>query len=54
MQRRLVAISPCDDRDPAQTFFEPLGLRREEGPDDYRMLSDGFGGYVYLTPSVAG
>jgi len=26
----------------------------EKGPDDYRTLSDGLGGYIHLTPAVEG
>jgi hypothetical protein len=37
MDQRLTAILPCNDLEQAQAFFERLGFRREEGPDDYRM-----------------
>ena len=54
MDQRLTAILPCNDLEQARAFFERLGFSREEGPDDYRMLSDGLGGYIYLTPAVEG
>jgi hypothetical protein len=54
MEQRLTAILPCNDLDAAQRFFERLRFRREESPDDYRMLSDGFGGYVHLSRATAG
>jgi hypothetical protein len=54
MDQRLTAILPCNDFEQAQAFFERLGFSREAGPDDYRMLSDGLGGYIHLTPAVEG
>jgi catechol 2,3-dioxygenase-like lactoylglutathione lyase family enzyme len=54
MNQRLTAILPCNDLEQAQAFFERLGFRREESPDDYRMLSDGLGGEVHLQPAVEG
>ena len=54
MDQRLTAILPCNDLEQARAFFERLGFSREEGPDDYRMLSDGLGGYIHLTPAVEG
>jgi catechol 2,3-dioxygenase-like lactoylglutathione lyase family enzyme len=54
MDQRMTAILPCNDIDQAQAFFERLGFRREESPDDYRMLSDGLGGQIHLTPAVEG
>ena len=54
MQQRLTAILPCNDLGSAQAFFERLGYRREPSPDDYRMMSDGFGGHIHLAPAVEG
>jgi hypothetical protein len=54
MDQRLTAILPCNDIELAQAFFERLGFSREKSPDDYRMLSDGLGGYVHLTPVIEG
>ena len=54
MDQHLTAILPCNDLEQAQAFFERLGFSRDEGPDDYRMLSDGLGGYIHLTPAVEG
>jgi hypothetical protein len=53
MGQRLTAILLCNNLD-QQAFFERLGFSREESPDGYRMLSDGLGGYVHLTPAVEG
>jgi hypothetical protein len=50
----LQANVACNDLEQAQAFFERLGFSREEGPDDYRMLCDGLGGYIHLTPAVEG
>jgi hypothetical protein len=47
MDHRLTALLPCNNLEQAQAFFERLGFSREESPDDYRMLSDGHGGYVH-------
>jgi catechol 2,3-dioxygenase-like lactoylglutathione lyase family enzyme len=55
MDQRLTAILPCNDLDAAQAFFERLGFRREEGsPDEYRMMSDGRGGFIHLNRAVRG
>jgi len=54
MDQRLTAILPCNDLELAQAFFERLGFSRDESPDDYRMLADGLGGYIHLTPAVEG
>lgn len=55
MDQRLTAILPCNDLAAAQSFFERLGFKRDEGsPDEYRMLSDGLGGYIHLSPAVTG
>jgi catechol 2,3-dioxygenase-like lactoylglutathione lyase family enzyme len=55
MDQRLTAILPCNDLDAAQAFFERLGFRREEGsPDEYRMMSDGRGGFIHLNRAVKG
>ena len=54
MEQRLTAILPCNNLGQAQEFFERLGFRREESPDDYRMLADGLGGEIHLTQAVEG
>jgi catechol 2,3-dioxygenase-like lactoylglutathione lyase family enzyme len=54
MDQRLTAILPCNNLDQAQAFFERLGFRREESPDEYRMLSDGLGGHIHLQAAVEG
>jgi hypothetical protein len=55
MDQRLTAILPCNDLDEAQSFFERLGFKSEEGgADDYRMLSDGRGGFLHLNRAVEG
>jgi catechol 2,3-dioxygenase-like lactoylglutathione lyase family enzyme len=53
MQQRLTAILPCNDLDAAEAFFTRLGFHREQGNlDDYRMLSDGLGGFIHLNRAV--
>ena len=55
MQQRLTAILPCTDLDAAQAFFERLGFSLDAGsPDEYRMMSDGVGGFIHLTIAVEG
>jgi hypothetical protein len=55
MQPRLTAILPCNDLGAAQAFFERLGFSLDAGsPDEYRMMSDGLGGFVHLTIAVKG
>ena len=55
MDQRLTAILPCNDLGAAQAFFERLGFKRDHGsPDDYRMLSDGLGGFIHLNRAVEG
>jgi len=55
MRQGLTAILPCNDLDAAEAFFARLGFQREQGsPDDYRMLSDGLGGFIHLNPAVEG
>lgn len=54
MEQRLAAILPCSDLERAQAFFVRLGFSREESLDDYRILSDGLGGYIHLAPAVKG
>ena len=55
MQQKLTAILPCNDLDAAEAFFTRLGFRREQGSlDDYRMLSDGVGGFIHLNRAVEG
>jgi hypothetical protein len=55
MQQGLTAILPCNDLDAAEAFFARLGFQRERGSlDDYRMLSDGLGGFIHLNRAVEG
>jgi hypothetical protein len=55
MQQRLTAILPCNDIDAAEAFFARLGFQRGQGSlDDYRMLSDGLGGFIHLNRAVEG
>jgi hypothetical protein len=55
MQQGIAAILPCNDLDAAEAFFARLGFQRDQGsPDDYRMLSDGLGGFIHLNPTVEG
>ncbi len=55
MQQRLTAILPCNDLDAAEAFFARLGFQRDgSSVDDYRMLSDGLGGFIHLNPAVEG
>jgi hypothetical protein len=55
LRERLTAILPCNDLDAAQTFFERLGFSLDAGsPDDYRMMSDGLGGFIHLNKAVEG
>jgi hypothetical protein len=55
MQQRLTAILPSNDLDKAQVFFERLGFWRDAGsPDEYRMMSDGLGGFIHLNKAVEG
>jgi hypothetical protein len=55
MQQRLTAIVPCNDLDAAQVFFERLGFSLDAGSQgDYRMMSDGLGGFIHLNRAVEG
>jgi len=55
MNQGLTAILPCNDLDAAQAFFERLGFNRDDGsPDDYRLLSDGLGGFIHLNKAGGG
>jgi hypothetical protein len=55
MEQRLTAILPCNDLDSAEAFFKRLGFTRDAGSqDDYRMLSDGSGGFLHLSLAVEG
>ena len=48
MDQRLTAILPCNDLDAAGAFFSRLGFKRDPGSiDEYRMLSDGLGGFIH-------
>jgi hypothetical protein len=54
VEHRLTAILPCNDMAAAQAFFERLGFTLDGGPADYRMMSDGRGGFIHLNPAVDG
>jgi catechol 2,3-dioxygenase-like lactoylglutathione lyase family enzyme len=55
MQQRLTAILPCNDLDAAEAFFARLGFQRDKRSlEDYRMLSDGLGGFIHLNRAVEG
>ena len=55
MQQRLTAILPCNDLDAAEAFFRRLGFARDAASlEDYRMMSDGLGGFVHLQKAVEG
>ena len=55
MDQRLTAILPCNDLDAAEAFFSQLGFKRDPGSlDEYRMLSDGLGGFIHLNRAVQG
>jgi hypothetical protein len=55
MDQRLTAILPCNDLDAAETLFSRLGFKRDPGSlDEYRMLSDGLGGFIHLNRAVQG
>lgn len=55
MQQGLTAILPRNDLDAAEAFFARLGFQRGQGsPDDYRMLSNGLGGFIHLNRAVEG
>src|SRR5258708_22241710 len=55
----LTTILPCNDFDASERFSNLLGFARSDTfrppprePDTYRLLSDGRGGYLYLTEAV--
>jgi hypothetical protein len=55
MDQRLTAILPCNDLDAAEAFFSRLGFKSDPGSlDEYRMLSDGLGGFIHLNRAVQG
>ena len=55
MEQSLTAILPCNDIDAAEAFFARLGFSRlKDGPDHYRILSDGKRGSLHLNPAVEG
>jgi hypothetical protein len=55
MAQGLTAILPCNDLNAAQAFFERLGFSRDaDSPDEYRMMSDGLGGFIHLNRAVEG
>jgi hypothetical protein len=55
MDQPLAAILPSNVLATAAAFFKRLGFTRDEAnPDDYRMLSDGQGGFIHLNNAPAG
>ena len=55
MDQRLTAILPCNDLDAAEAFFSRLGFKRDPGSlEEYRMLSDGPGGFIHLNRAARG
>lgn len=50
----LTAILPCNDLAASEAFYAKLGFTHREGPDEYRMLSDGRGGEIHLQAAVEG
>lgn len=52
--QRLTAILPCNNLDASEAFYRKLGFIHRDGPDDYRMLSDGRGGELHLNQAVEG
>ena len=55
MDQRLTAILPCNDLDAAEAFFSRLGFKRDPGSlEEYRMLSDGPGGFIHLNRAAQG
>jgi hypothetical protein len=55
VNQHLTAILPCNDLDASEAFFARLGFTRLAGSlEDYRMLSDSRGGFLYLQPAVEG
>jgi hypothetical protein len=50
------AIIPCNDLDAAEAWWNRLGYSRpaDQGYDEYRMLSDGYGGEIHLNPAMEG
>lgn len=55
VEQRMTAILPCNDVDAGEAFFRRLGFARDDGEcGDYRMLSDGRGGFLHLIRAVEG
>src|SRR5678816_865571 len=52
--QRLTAILPCNNLDASEAFYRKLGFIHRDGPDEYRMLSDGHGGELHLNQAVEG
>lgn len=51
----LTAILPCTDIDETERFYLRLGFARVlDGPDDYRVLSNGLGGFLHLRVAEEG
>jgi len=51
---RLTAILPCNDLDASEAFYAKLGFVRRGYDDGYRILEDGKGAHLHLTPAVEG
>jgi catechol 2,3-dioxygenase-like lactoylglutathione lyase family enzyme len=51
----LTAILPCNDLDASERFYARLGFTRPEtDASEYRMLTNGEGGFLHLTDAVEG
>ncbi len=57
----MTAILPCNNLDTSERFYNRLGFTRSVShwpppgePDAYRLLSNGWGGYLHLTDAVEG
>jgi catechol 2,3-dioxygenase-like lactoylglutathione lyase family enzyme len=50
----VTAIIPCNNLDASEAFYRRLGFVNDSDYDEYRMLSDGKGGHIHLTPAVEG
>jgi hypothetical protein len=55
LEQHLTPILPCNNIGAAEAFFVRLGFTCVTGRlDEYRMLSDGRGGFIHLQPAVEG
>lgn len=56
LEHALTAILPSNDLDASEAFYARLGFTRADGGawPEYRILADGKGGHLHLTPAVKG